>query len=317
MPSLITGGTGFLGAQVARVLLARGERRPVLFDRDPAAGRLDNVAGDVEVVQGDLGDAGQVKAVVQNNTPSVIYHLGGMLSIPSDADPAAAFSANAMGTFHVLEAARIHGARQVLFSSSISTYGGQTEDGAIDDHTLQRPRMFYGATKLFGEHMGLFYKRKYGLDFRSVRYPSVMGPGVTTPGVLQFTSGAIEASAKGRPYTVRASPETMCPIMHVKDAARAVVELGRAPLADIETVNYVLAGVTPVPTAGELMDVIRDKVSDAQIDFEPDPQLRVILSRPLRAIDDSNARREWGWKNEYDMERIVDEFLKELKRANT
>ena len=88
-------------------------------------------------------------------------------------------------------------------------------------------------------------------------------------------------------------------------------------MGDIKTVNYVLAGVTPVPTAGELMDVIRDKVSDAQIDFEPDPKLRDILSRPLRAIDDSNARQEWGWKNEYDMERIVDEFLQVLKTANT
>src|SRR5437868_14555296 len=121
-----------------------------------------------------------------------------MLSVPSDADPAAAIHANAMGTFHVLEAARLFGVLQVLFSSSISTYGLDFEGAVIDDTTLQRPLLFYAAPKVFSEHMAVFYKRKYGLEFRCQRYPCMVGPGVDTPGVVQDNSWGIVGEARGQ-----------------------------------------------------------------------------------------------------------------------
>ena len=87
MASLITGGTGFVGAQVARILLEKGEGRPVVFDISPSTKRLDDAADRVEIVRGDLGNFSHVLDVVKKARPQVIYHLGGMLSIPSDADP--------------------------------------------------------------------------------------------------------------------------------------------------------------------------------------------------------------------------------------
>ena len=90
------------------------------------------------------------------------YHLGAMLSTPSEEDPASSIQTNAMGTFHVLEAARIFGVRKVIFASSIGVFGSGIEGDVIDDLTIQRPVILYGATKVFGEHLGLFYRRKYG-----------------------------------------------------------------------------------------------------------------------------------------------------------
>jgi threonine 3-dehydrogenase len=203
MTTLITGGTGFIGAEVARLLLQKGEKKPFVFDINPALHRLDDVAEETEVVRGDLSNFSHVLNVVKAVKPKAIYHLGGMLSVPSDADPAAALQANVLGTFHVLEAARIFEVPQVFFSSTIGTYSRDIpQDAVLNDYTLQRPLLFYGATKVFCENMGLFYKRKYGLDFRGVRYPSVVGPGVKTPGVVQYTSWAIEESAKGKPFTI-------------------------------------------------------------------------------------------------------------------
>src|SRR4051794_39292645 len=101
MATLITGGTGFIGAEVARLLLGRGERDIVLFDINPNATRLGEIAGAVEIVRGDLGTFSHVLDVVKRVRPALIYHLGGMLSVPSDADPPAAFRANAEGTFHL------------------------------------------------------------------------------------------------------------------------------------------------------------------------------------------------------------------------
>lgn len=313
MSTLVTGGTGFIGAQVVRVLLEKGEKDIVVFDINPSTKLLDDVADQVEVVRGDLGNFSHVLSLVKNFRPTVIYHLGGMLSVPSDADNAASFRANAMGTFHVLEAARLFEVPQVLFSSTLATYGLDVRDDAVNDYTLQRPQLFYGATKVFCELMGLFYRRKFGLDFRGVRYPSIVGPGVKTPGVVQYTSWVIEECAKGNPYTMYVKPETKCPIMYYKDAARAIVMLREAPLADIKMVNYVIAGVTPISTAQELADMVKDRLPDAQINFEPDLELQKILDKLLLPVDDSIARKEWNWKPEYNQERIVDDFLEEMR----
>jgi threonine 3-dehydrogenase len=313
MVSLITGGTGFVGAQVARILLEKGEERPVVFDISPSTKRLDDAADRVEIVRGDLGNFSHVLDVVKKARPQVIYHLGGMLSIPSDADPAAAIRANALGTFHVLEAARLFEVPQVLFSSTVATYGLDTRTEVIDDYTLQRPQLFYGATKVFGELMGLFYRRKYGLDFRGVRYPSVVGPGVTTPAVLQYTSWIIEEPAKGNPFTAWVRPETKTTMAYFKDAARAIVKLGEAPRDNIKTVVYCLAGVTPIASAAELADRVRAKVPGARITFEPDEGVQGVLDELLLPVDETNARVEWGWKPQYDLERMVDDFLRELE----
>ncbi|MEW6113629.1 MAG: NAD-dependent epimerase/dehydratase family protein [Thermodesulfobacteriota bacterium] len=313
MAILITGGTGFIGAEVVRLLLEKGEKNLVVFDINTSTKYLDDVKDQVEIVRGDLGNFSHVLNVVKSARPKTIYHLGGMLSVPSDADPAAAFRANAMGTFHVLEASKLLEVPQVVFSSTIGTYGLNIQTGVIDDFTLQRPQLFYGTTKVFCEHMGLFYKRKYGLDFRGIRYPSIVGPGVKTPGVVQYTSWVIEECAKGNPFTIRVKPETRCPVMYFKDSASSIVKLASAPLEKLEMVNYVVAGVTPIASAQELVDVVKKRIPGADIRFDPDLELQAILDKLLLPIDDTRAREEWGWKPEYDQERTVDDFLEELR----
>ena len=313
MSVLVTGGTGFIGAQVVRMLLEQDEKGAVVFDINPSTKLLDDVADEVEVVRGDLGNFSHVLNVVKTFRPKVIYHMGGMLSVPSDADPAASFRANAMGTFHVLEAARLLDVAQVLFASTIATYGMDVREPVVDDYTLQRPQLFYGCTKVFSELLGQFYKRKYGLDFRGVRYPSIVGPGVKTPGIVQYNAWVIEECAKGKPYIMYVKPETRCPVMYFKDSARAIVMLGAAPVENIKMVNYIIAGPTPAASAQELVDLVRSKVPGARIEFQVDEKRQKIIDGFTKPLDDGVARREWGWKPEYDPERIVEDFLEEMK----
>ncbi len=313
MTIVITGGTGFIGSEVVRMLLNQGEQRPVVFHASGNTQRLDDVLDQVELVRGDLANFSHVLDIVKKARPRAIYHLGAMLSTPSDADHTAAMQTNVMGTFHVLEAARLFEVPQVLFSSTIATYALDFAGDAIDDATIQRPVQFYGASKLFGEHMGLFYKRRYGLDFRGIRYPSIVGPGVKTPGAMQYTSWMIEECAKGKPFTVWARPETRRSVIYFKDAARAMVELGQAPVANIKAVNYLLGGTRPVASAGELADMVRARIPGARIDFQPDPALQPILDKLSVRLDDRRAREEWNWTPHYTQEQIVDDFLNELK----
>jgi threonine 3-dehydrogenase len=310
--SLVTGGTGFVGAQVVRALVERGES-PVVFDINPDMRALTGLTGSVDFVRGDLGNLSQVLNVVKRVRPAVIYHVGGMLSVPSEAEPAASMRANALGTFHVLEAARLFEAPQVVFSSTVATFGMDIADGGIGDETLQRPFLFYGATKVFGEHMGIFFKRKYGLDFRGVRLPAIVGPGVKTPGIVQYHAWVIEKCGLGEEFTMWVKPETRHAALYFKDAARALVQLGDADAANLKRTTYTLAGIHPMPSAGELAEAVREQIPEARISFEPDPEKQPILDEMDRPFYDSNASEEWGWKPEYDLTSMVVDFLREMR----
>ena len=310
MPVLITGGTGFIGAEVARVLARKGER-PILFDINDRKTLLKGIDDKVTVIKGDVSNYSHVFNVVKQNSIDTIYHLGSMLSVPSDADPWSAFRVNAEGSFNVLEAARLLGVKKVLFSSTLATYGSDIRDEMISDYTLQRPTLFYGCTKVFSELMGRFYKRKFGLDFRAVRYPTIIGPGVKTPGVVQYYSWAIEESYKGNPFKIWVTPDLKCAAQYYKDAALSIVKLDEAPLEKIRMIVYILGGF--FVSAQELVDAIKKALPQARLSFEPNMEIVDVLKAFSKPVDERCAREEFGWVGQYPLERTIEDFLKELK----
>ena len=132
MAKLITGGTGFIGAELGRMLLDRREE-VVLFDIAPNSERVKGIGDKVTLVLGNLANYSEVFNVVKDYPTEGIYHLGGMLSSPSNVNPWASFQSNVCGTFNLLEAARLLNVEKVVFASSIATYGlettSQIEDG--------------------------------------------------------------------------------------------------------------------------------------------------------------------------------------------
>ena len=310
MAVLVTGGTGFIGAQVARTLVERGVR-PVIFDISDRKNLLKGVEDKVTIVKGDLANYSHVFNVVKQYKVEEIYHLGSMLSVSSDADPWSAFRVNAQGSMNVLEAARILGVKKVIFSSTLATYGLDIGEEVIDDYTLQRPTLFYGCTKVFVELMGRFYKRKFGLDFRGVRYPAIIGPGVKTPGVVQYCSWAIEETYKGKPFKIWVTPETKCAAMYYKDAALSILQCAQAPLGKIKMGVYVLGGL--FFSAQELVDHVKRFIPNAQLEFEPNMEIVQAIKGLSRPVDERCAREEFGWVSQYPIERTIEDFLKELK----
>jgi len=307
--TLITGGTGFLGAQTARCLVEKGES-PILFDINEHKTLLKGIEEKIKVVRGNLANFSHVLNAIGNNRIEVVYHLGGMLSIPSEADPWASYQSNANGTFHVLEASRILGVKKVIFSSTTATFGMDIREDCLNDYTLQRPALFYGCTKVFAELLGRFYRRRFGIDFRAVRFPSVVGPGVKTPGVAQYTSWTIEESYKGNPFAIWVTPETCCPIIYYKDAALSLIKLAEAPAKNIKTVVYTLGGIFPTPSAKELSDMVKKKIPSENITFKIDKERTELITK--HPIDDHLAREEWGWECTYNLDQLVDDFIHEL-----
>jgi len=313
MKALITGGTGFIGAQLAQDLIEAGAPPPLLFDINPDYDRVAHLGDKVEVVRGDLGNFSHVLHAVKKARPEIIYHLGGMLSVPSDADPAAAFQANAAGSFHVFEATRLFDVKRVILASTIATYGADINEESIGDRSIQRPGSFYGVTKVMQENMGRFYQKKYGLDFRGVRYPSVIGPGVKTMAMVQYNSWAIEEAARGNPFSIWVDPEITNAVLYYRDAARALTELAEAPKENIHTGIYLLGGPSPAPSAGQLAERIRAHIPDAKIDFKPDPEIMALVGKMHWPLDDSRARQEWGWRHEYELDDIIKAVIEEVR----
>ena len=313
MSVMVTGATGLIGAGLVRMLLERNEEDIVAFHRNPAKKNLDDLTDRISIVRGDVGIFSHVLEAVGKYRPRIIYHLGAMLTAPSDADPPSSFQANVAGTFHVLEAARLFEVEKVLFASSIGSYGPDVQRKVVDDYTLQRPGSMYGVSKLFGENLGRYYKKRYGLDFRCIRYPGIFGPGFRTPSVAQAFSLIVEESVMGRPYTLRMAPDVKHALLYYKDAALAMIKLAQVPEADIRTVCYLLNGSEPIRTAQEMVDMVKARVPEARLNFDPDPELTQIYYN-MPSFDDRYAREEWGWKPEYDNERSMDDFISELRQ---
>ena len=311
MSVMITGATGFIGAGLVRMLVERGEENIVAFHRNPAKKNLDDLGDRISLVQGDLGVFSHVLEAVGKHRPRIIYHLGAMITAFSNVDPPGSFQANVAGTFHVLEAARLFEVEQVLFASSIGTYGLDVQSKTIDDYTIQRPTSIYGVGKLFGEGLGHYYENRYGLDFRCIRYPGVYGPGFRSPSLAQPFSLIVEESVKSRPYVLRMAPDVKHPLLYYKDAALAMIKLAQVPKADVKMVCYLLNGIEPVLTAQELVDMISARIPETKLTFNPDPVLSQIYYDMI-PFDDHCAREDWGWKPEYDNEKAMDDFISEL-----
>jgi len=308
----ISGGSGLIGSTLARMLAERGETVYV-FDRSIVPGRFSGIEDRISTIVGDLGNYSHVLEAFTQSKPSVVFHLGAMLSIPANSDPPAAFSTNVQGTFQLLEAARLFGVQRVRFTSTTATYGLDIEGRTIGRGTCQRPTTLYGTTKLFGELLGRFYGTRYGLDFRAVRFPSVVGPGATVQHVSIYNAWAIERAARGEPYDIFVEPGVRCPVMYFKDAARSLLVLDAAPRDAVKTMCYTLAGIDPMPSAGELAEAVRGCYPGARIGFKPDAFAMAYHSNLQGlAFDESSARKELGWQSEYSLPAMIADFGQEL-----
>jgi len=214
---------------------------------------------------------------------------------------------------NVLEAARLFGVKRVVFTSSIMSYGLGIPTETITDETLQRPASVYGVTKLYGELIGRFYRKKFDLDFRCMRYPNIFDPSVRISKKLQYIAWMIQSAALGRPAECPVSEDTKLPVLYYEDAMRATQMLYDAPKEQIKTVCYNVVGVFPSLTAKEVELAIKKFIPEAKFTYKPDPWV-MDYYRSINNIDDSRAREEWGWKPLYaDFEKIVADFIKEVR----
>jgi len=306
-----------LGSYLAKELVSMGEK-VVLLDLflDSPGPHLLPYAREVEdqvvKVGGDLSCWPEVLDAVKSHGIERIIHCGAFLSHKAETYPSKAFEVNMLGTWYILEIARILGVKQVMFTSTIATFGDHLTD-PVDNTAPQYPHTIYGVTKVSSERLGEYYKIRFGLDFRGVRLPSVIGPGRGPGGVSAYSTLIVEKPALGEPYEVFVEPRCRIPLLYIKDAVSSLLQLSEAREESLNYRMYNVAGFSP--TAGEMAETVMKIIPEAEIIFTPQQGMVRIADSWPDVIDDTAARTDWNWETGYDLDKAVKDFIAEVQRS--
>jgi nucleoside-diphosphate-sugar epimerase len=309
MNVLITGGAGNLGSRLVIPLVQRGDR-VVAFDIRSEPHFESAEFRETVVIVGDLADRARVLRVVREHKIETIFHFGAILSSSAEENPYDAWRANMDGMVNVVDAARFGGTKQVIFSSTIATYGAH-RSGPLTEDAPQWPVSLYGVTKVAGERLGVYYHHQFALDFRAIRLPAVIAARGSGGGASAYVSAAFEESVFKGGYEFYVNPRTRAPMLYVGDAVRGFLDLQGAPEKNLSRRVYNIAGIAP--SAEELAQAIQTRLPKVQITYRPDPLKCAIVESWPHRIDDSAARNDWAWDSRWDLERTTDEVIEVLR----
>ena len=304
---LIIGANGQIGTELAETLAQRHGALAVVTSDLAPEGRVPGISHEAL----DVTDAAALAAVAKRHGITQVYLLAAALSASGEQHPQWAWNLNMSGLLNVLELARSAKLQRVFWPSSIAAFGPSTPATA-PQHTVMDPGTVYGISKLAGERWCAWYHARHGVDVRSLRYPGLISwktapGGGTTDYAVDIFHGALKT---GR-YTSFLAADTRLPMMYMPDAIAATLALMDAPTAQIsERGSYNLAAISFTPT--EIAAEIARRVPGFTLSCEPDTRQAIADSWP-QAIDDSLARRDWGWAPRYDLSAMVDDMLLHLR----
>lgn len=327
---LVTGACGEIGQALVQELSKRGDYRVVTADMAPLPDTIKNIVS--EHVQGDL--VYKIKTFYDYDF-DIIFHLAASLSSKAEIATEEAHRINVEGTMQLLMLAAYRSEKykkavKFLFPSSIAAFGMSDIDikksaGCVKEDEYNTPHTMYGCNKLYCEKLGMYYSRFYGqrhldenppvmLDFRALRFPGLISA-FTLPsgGTSDYGPEMLHAAAQGKPYACFVREDSKISFMAMPDAIKSLLMLTDAPRENLSHIIYNVAAFAL--TAGEFRDHALKAFPEAKITFEPNPRRQGIVDSWPEDVDDSLARKDWGWKPDYDEEAFFNKyFLPEIRK---
>jgi threonine 3-dehydrogenase len=323
---LITGASGEMGHGLITRLADLDTRSIVTLDVAPLA---TEVAHMVErEFMGSILDQALLERIMAQFEVDLVFHLAALLSTRSEFTPITAHQVNVEGTLGLLEFAQKQGAshgRPVVFMypSSIAAYGisdldAKEKAGRVREDDWNCPTTMYGCNKLYCEHLGRYYARFYKqlasgqsqrwVDFRAIRFPGLISA-VTVPsgGTSDYAPEMIHAAARGDAYACFVRPDTRIPFMAMPDGVEALLELAASPAGPLTRTAYNIGAFNP--SAEEIRELVCQAFPGAQITYSADNRRQGIVDSWPADVDDSAARRDWGFSPRYDFARAFSEYL--------
>ena len=307
---LVIGACGQIGKELTLALIEKyGKKAVVASDIlekhkvKPATLRYERL---------DVTNKAQLLMLVRSEKITQIYVLAAVLSASGEKDPQGSWQLNMDGLLNVLDVSVKCGVTRVFWPSSIAVFGeGCPKVGAVEE-TFSVPSTVYGMSKLAGEYWCRYYFDRYGLDVRSLRYPGLISyKGLPGGGTTDYAVDIFYKAKAGEEFTCFLAEDTRLPMMFMDDAIRATLELMEAPLDSVTVrTSYNLSGVSFSPS--ELVEAIRMQVPGFSVRYAPDFRQKIADSWP-DSVDDSKARRDWGWKPRFGLVALVSEMLAQVQ----
>lgn len=241
-----------------------------------------------------------------------VYLLAAILSATGEKNPGLAWNLNMQGLLNVLDIAREEKLQKVYWPSSIAVFGPTSPKKDCPQQTIIEPITVYGISKYAGEFWCNYFHQRFDVDVRSLRYPGLISyksapGGGTTDYAVEIFHEALEE----KKYECFLKEDTYLPMMYMPDAIRATIELMEAPAEKIAVrTSYNISSMSFSPK--EIAAEIKKQIPDFKISYKPDYRQPIAESWP-QSIDDSVARKDWGWKEEFDLPAMVKDMLANLK----
>lgn len=304
----MTGAFGLVGTELVEALQKKYGKENVIAAAHSK--KPENFDGILEEV--DVSDKGKLEEIVNKYEIEAIYHLAGLLSVGGEKNPDLAWKVNLDGLKNVLDVARDRKIK-VFWPSSIAAFGLTTPRESTPQHTVLEPTTIYGVTKVAGELLCQYYFNRYGVDVRSLRYPGLNGwkaePG---DGTTEYAIHIFYAAIKDGKYICPLKPDTRLPMMYLDDAINGTIKLMEVdPDSLTVRTSYNFSGIsfTPVELAAE----IKKLMPEFEIAYEPNHTQAIADSWP-QTIDDSEAREDWGWQPEYDLPKMTQSLMENIRK---
>lgn len=307
---LIIGACGQIGTELTIYLRQRfGSHKVIASDIREGDEELMN-SGPFEILDATNYEA--IQEVVIRYEITEVFLMAAMLSATAEKFPMRGWNLNMDSLFHVLNLAKDKKVEKVFWPSSIAVFGPTTPKNDTPQHTIMEPSTVYGISKQTGERWCEYYNKRYGVDVRSIRYPGLISY-KTLPGggTTDYAVDIYHKALKHKQYVCFLNAETTLPMMFMDDAIRATVNIMEADKEDIKIrSSYNLAGMSFDPE--DVTASIKKHISEFKISYEPDFRQDIADSWP-QSIDDSEARKDWGWESKISLDEMTEIMLTNLK----
>ena len=311
---LVTGSVGQIGSELTMALREKyGNDNVIATGRKTKPSEELLNSGPFEFI--DITQRETVEKVVDEYDINTIYNMAAILSAVGEEKPLLCWNVNINGMYNILEIAREREMTRVFVPSSIAAFGPETPRDNTPQETVLKPKTMYGVTKVTGELLGDYYFKRFGLDIRGVRYPGIISS-ETLPGggTTDYAVAIFYEAVKNKKYTCFVKESTVLPMMYMPDCIKGTIDLMETDISKLK--HHCDFNMTSMSfSAGELAAEIKKHIPEFKCDYKPDFRQQIADTWP-QSIDDTTARKEWGWKPSYNLASMTKDMLEKLGKRH-